>query len=95
MDITSPTLLKIKGALFALLGVLAAVLLLLPDFSWRSALLIAICVWAFCRAYYFCFYVLQHYADPRFRYRGLFHLFLYLCGVREKGVEDESAAKAK
>jgi hypothetical protein len=78
MDITSPTLLKLKGLLFALLGLLSATLLLLPILSWRSAALLAITVWAFCRAYYFCFYVMHHYVDPSFRYAGLLNLFQFL-----------------
>ncbi len=78
MDIQSPTLLKIKGLLFLLLGLVAGGLLMLPNFSWQSLLLLGITVWAFCRAYYFCFYVLHHYADPTFRYAGLWSLVLYL-----------------
>jgi len=74
MDITSPALLKMKGTLFVCLGLLSGTLLLLPMFSWRSLALLAICVWAFCRAYYFCFYVLQHYVDPSFRYAGLWDM---------------------
>lgn len=80
MDIKSPRLLKIKGALFAFLGCLAGGLLLVPSFSWQALLLLLICIWAFCRAYYFCFYVLQHYADPSFRYAGMLDLLKYLLG---------------
>ncbi|MGC4013171.1 MAG: hypothetical protein QM755_01445 [Luteolibacter sp.] len=61
MDITSPFLLKLKGALFAFLGLLAGAVLLAPIFSWQALGLFLIAVWAFCRAYYFCFYVLHHY----------------------------------
>jgi len=82
MDIASPRLLKIKAALFLLLGVLAAALLLARDFSWRDLALLAVAVWAFCRAYYFCFYVMEHYAEPGFRYAGLLDLFLRLAGFR-------------
>ncbi len=78
MDITSPRLLKIKGALFLLLGLLSALLLLLPEFTWKQLTLLAITVWAFCRAYYFCFYVMEHYADPTFRYAGLLDLAKFL-----------------
>lgn len=78
MDITSPCVLKLKGALFALLGLLAAGLLLFPDLSWRNLGLLVICIWAFCRAYYFCFYVMAHYADPTFRYAGLIDLAKHL-----------------
>jgi hypothetical protein len=78
MDITSPALLKIKGALFVGLGLLSGALLLLPAFSWRALALLCVCVWAFSRAYYFCFYVLQHYVDPSFRYAGLWDALKYL-----------------
>jgi hypothetical protein len=78
MDITSPALLKAKGALFACLGLLSAALLLIPSFSWQALALLVICIWAFCRAYYFCFYVMQHYADPSFRYSGLLDLVKHL-----------------
>ena len=78
MDITSPAILKLKGALFLLLGVMAAAFLLFPEFEWRKLVLLGIAVWAFCRAYYFCFYVLEHYADPNFRYTGLWHALKYL-----------------
>jgi hypothetical protein len=78
MDITSPKILKLKGTLFLLLGVLAGALLLFPSFDLRQILLFGIAIWAFCRAYYFCFYVLHHYADPSFRYAGLISIVRYL-----------------
>lgn len=84
MDITSPRLLKIKGALFLAMGMLAAFLLLAPMFSWQALVLLVLTIWAFCRAYYFCFYVMQHYADPNFRYAGLFDLFLHLSGLKKR-----------
>jgi hypothetical protein len=84
MDITSPAVLKFKGGLFVLLGLLSGGILILPIFSWKAVALMAISIWSFCRAYYFCFYVMQHYADPSFRYRGLFDLFLHLTGLAKK-----------
>ncbi|MBA4032486.1 MAG: hypothetical protein C0478_16570 [Planctomyces sp.] len=74
MDIKSPALLKLKGALFGLLALIAGTLLLAPQFSWQSLGLLAITIWASCRTYYFCFYVLHHYVDPNFRYAGLWDL---------------------
>lgn len=87
MDITSPRLLKIKGVLFLVLGALSAGLLvwtIWPAFNWRVAALLAISVWAFCRAYYFCFYVMEHYAEPGFRYAGLLDLAMHLTGLRKQ-----------
>lgn len=70
-DIKDPRLLYLKGGLFVLLGVIAVagILWLYPDL--RLALLLAIAVWAFCRAYYFAFYVIEHYIDPGYRFAGL------------------------
>ena len=78
MDITNSKVLKLKGALFLLLGSLSAGLLLAIALDWRVLVLLAICIWAFSRFYYFAFYVLHHYADPEFRYSGLLDLFRYL-----------------
>jgi hypothetical protein len=85
MDITSPRLLKLKALLFLLLGAASATLLLLPAFSWQALALLALTVWAFCRAYYFGFYVLEHYADPGYRYAGILSLVEYLATGRSRG----------
>jgi hypothetical protein len=78
MDITNPKILKLKGVLFLLLGVLSSGLLIAIVADWRATLLLAISVWAFARFYYFAFYVLEHYADREFRYSGLVDLLRYL-----------------
>jgi hypothetical protein len=44
------------------------------------AVLLAIAVWCFCRAYYFAFYVIEKYVDPTFRFSGLGSAVRYLCG---------------
>ncbi len=30
-----------------------------------------ICIWSFCRCYYFAFYVIEHYVDSGYRFSGL------------------------
>ena len=80
MDITSPRLLKTKALLFLLLGLLAGAVILARDPHWQTLLAFAVAVWAFARCYYFAFYVLEHYADPSFRYAGLLDLVGYLLG---------------
>ncbi|WP_437227417.1 hypothetical protein SH661x_000339 [Planctomicrobium sp. SH661] len=87
MDITSPALLKLKAALFLGVALIAGGLLTLQcwaSVSWQFFAFYLVSIWAFCRAYYFCFYVMQHYADPGFRYTGLLDLFLYLSGFKKK-----------
>ena len=70
-DLTDPRLIKLKGGLFLFAGVIAAALLMLENTTLRTAVLLAITLWCFCRAYYFAFYVIQHYVDPSFRFSGL------------------------
>lgn len=83
MDISNPKLLKLKGLLFLFLGLTSATLLILHQPNLTNVALLAITIWAFCRFYYFAFYVLQHYADPNFRYAGLTDLVRYLLGQRK------------
>jgi hypothetical protein len=82
--IRNSKLLYLKGILFLLGGILAAAGILIEHPSWRVALLLAITVWCFARAYYFAFYVIEKYADPRFRYAGLWDFVKYLTGVNRR-----------
>lgn len=84
-DLKSPTAMAAKGVLFVLLGTGAGALLLWESASLRTALLLAITVWAFCRAYYFAFYVIGHYVDPAFRFSGLGSFVAYLLRQRRGG----------
>lgn len=77
-DLTNPRVIKMKGLLFLLLGLLAAAILLIETGSWRVALLLAIAIWSFCRFYYFAFYVIEHYVDPSYRFAGLWSFARYL-----------------
>ena len=77
-DIRNPRLMYAKAVMLLAIGLLAAGLLILEHPTWRNAALMLICIWAFCRAYYFAFYVIQHYIDPQVRFAGLFAFFKYL-----------------
>jgi hypothetical protein len=77
-------LLYLKGLLFLGLGLLASGLLIGEHPEWRTLALLAIAVWAFSRAYYFAFYVVEHYIDPGFRYAGLFAFFRYALHRRSR-----------
>jgi hypothetical protein len=77
-DIRDHRLLYAKGFLFLLGGLLAAGLLLAETPSWKVALLLAIAVWCFARAYYFAFYVIEHYIDPGYKFAGLTDFLRYL-----------------
>lgn len=77
-DLSSPTWIKLKGALFLLLGIAAAVLLWLEQPTLKAALLLVLVIWCFSRAYYFAFYVIEHYVDPNFKFSGLGAFLVYL-----------------
>lgn len=79
-DLKNPRVLYLKAALFVVLGCLTAVLLILQSPTLRTCLLLAVCIWAFARAYYFAFYVVQHYIDPSHRFAGLVHFTKYVIG---------------
>ena len=81
-DIKSPTVIWIKGVLFLLLGVLASVLLVLHAPNVPVALLLCLSVWAFCRFYYFAFYVIEHYVDADYRFSGLLSFLRYALSKR-------------
>lgn len=80
-------LLYFKGTIFLLLGILSTVLIILQVPDWKLILLHLIAIWAFSRACYFAFYVVQHYVDPSFRFSGLWDFARYVLasnGVRPK-----------
>ncbi len=83
MDLANPKVLKLKGFLFLVLGVLSGALIFIKVPEWEVIILLAICGWSFARFYYFAFYVLHHYADPNFRYSGLVDLLKYLIRGRK------------
>ncbi len=66
-----------KGWLFMFIGIACAALLLIENWSWRTALLLALCVWGFCRAYYFAFYVIERWVEPGYKFSGLGHFLSY------------------
>ena len=76
-DIKSPRLLYIKAGLLVLVGLLASVLLILEHPTLKVAFLLTLAIWAFARSYYFAFYVIQHYADPTYKFAGLIDFLKY------------------
>jgi len=81
-DLTSPTWIKVKGLLFLIIGIIAAVFLYLDNPGWKTALLLALAIWSFCRFYYFAFYVIEKYVDPACKFSGLISFVKYLLQQR-------------
>ena len=88
-DIKNPKVIWAKGVLFLLLGLLASVLLVLQSPSVTVAMLLCVSVWAFCRFYYFAFYVIEHYVDPTYRFSGLVSFLRYAMGKRPHDHQNE------
>ena len=84
-DLKNPKWIWLKGWLFLVMGIVAATLVLLESPSLRNALFLAIAIWAFCRFYYFAFYVIQNYVDPGYRFSGLWSFARYVLNKRTPG----------
>jgi hypothetical protein len=85
-DIESKWLLHAKGFLFLTVGLLAAGTLLFDSQHIRTFLLLLITIWAFCRFYYYLFYVLDKYIGRDQKYAGILDAMKYIL---------KSASKAK
>lgn len=70
-QLVSPYWIAAKGLLFLFLAIFSAALLLLELPTLRLVFLFLVSVWAFCRFYFFLFYVVEHYIQPSFKYAGL------------------------
>ena len=81
-DLTNPAWIKLKAALFLVLGLLSSVLLFLREPSLEFGLLLVLTIWCFCRFYYFAFYVIEHYIDSRYRFSGLVSFIRYFISRR-------------
>ena len=78
MDLKNPRVIYLKGFLFVVAGVMAAGGVLMEAPSVKILVLLVIAIWSFARAYYFAFYVIEHYVDRGFRFSGLWDFLKYL-----------------
>lgn len=77
-DLRDTRLMYLKAALFLLAGLSSAAGLLAEDPRPRTAFLLGVAIWSFCRLYYFAFYVIEKYIDPSYRFAGLSDFIRYL-----------------
>ena len=77
-DLKSKKLIYLKGFLFLFGGIMASMIVLLEHPSWKVAAMLAVAIWCFCRAYYFAFYVIEHYVDGNYKFAGLGSFVKYL-----------------
>jgi len=88
-ELTNPKWMYLKAIGFVLITFLCAVGLLLRSMSLETAAMILLLIWASARAYYFCFYVIERYIDPEFRYAGIGSALGYV--LRSSRVNDPDA----
>lgn len=91
-DLKDPRLMYLKAALFLVAGSVSVLGILIELPSLRIGFLLAVALWSFCRAYYFAFYVIEHYIDPRFKFAGLGSFLLYVIRARRAPPEPDPAA---
>ena len=77
-DLTNPFWIKFKGLMFLFIGIIAAILIFFDSPTLKTAALLALAVWSFCRFYYFAFYVIEKYIDPGYKFSGLISFVKYL-----------------
>ena len=82
-DLSNPFWIKLKGLLFLFIGIVAVILLFLDSPTLRTAVLLALAIWSFCRFYYFVFYVIEKYVDPSYKFSGLISFVRYLFQTRK------------
>ncbi len=83
-DLKNAKLIYLKGFLFLTIGLAASALLLIEAPRLKVALLLGLAVWGFARAYYFAFYVIQHYVDDTYKFAGLGSFLQYLFRRRDR-----------
>ena len=82
-DLQNPRWMYLKAVLFLLIIAASAFLILLEHPDWRIAILLALLIWSSARLYYFMFYVIEKYADPEYKFAGVWDFVRYLW--RRKG----------
>ncbi len=87
-DIQSERWLVAKGVLFLAGAAIASLLILLDQPSLKHGCLLAVAVWCFARAYYFAFYVIEHYIDSEFRFAGVCSAMRFLWARRGRETAD-------
>jgi hypothetical protein len=86
-DLKNKKLIYLKGVLFVLGGVLASASLILEHPTVKVFILLGIAVWCFARAYYFAFYVIEHYVDGDYKFAGLGSFIRYLFARKDPAAD--------
>ena len=93
-DLRHPRWMFLKAGLLLGIGGLSFALLLVEERLWPRVALQLAMIWGFCRAYYFAFYVIEHYIDGAYRFAGLLDFAKYLARGR-RAKEDQAIASSQ
>lgn len=77
-DLKSSKLIHLKGWLFLFIGLLSASLIAIETANYQVILLLILAIWAFCRFYYYIFYVIEKYVDSSYKFSGIMSFIFYL-----------------
>lgn len=83
MDLKNPRWMYAKAAMFVAIGLLSFAIVLGENPSLRTAACLILMIWAFSRAYYFVFYVIEKYVDAEYRFSGIISFLKYLAAKRK------------
>ncbi len=78
MDLQNPKWMYLKATLLIGIGVICFALVWLENPTVATAVYLALMIWAFARAYYFAFYVVEKYIDDSYRFSGLISFVRHL-----------------
>jgi hypothetical protein len=81
-DLKSSKLIHLKGLLFLFIGLLSSLLIIAQTTNIQIFLLLILCIWAFCRFYYYLFYVIENYIDSNYKFSGLLSFLFYLANKK-------------
>jgi len=82
----------LKAALFGVILLASAGLIVAAAPGWRAAGLVVLLAWSSARLYYFMFYVIEKYADPHYRFAGVIDFLRYAVSRRRARREQDSGA---
>lgn len=82
-DLQDHRLIFLKGFLLLLILLGSAALIIVEKPTLKVAFLVAIAIWSAARLYYFAFYVIERYVDPRYKFAGIWSFLRYVFKERK------------
>ena len=74
----SKKLMYLKAILFLVIGIFGFLYCWLINFNLIFFVMLVITIWAWCRLYYFIFYVITNYIDDKYKFSGIMDFLYYL-----------------